>query len=159
MGANALARDDGVHSFIFKSNLMKSSLFIIPVAIALVGSLSTSSLTEWSTGQSNVVTVKKQESPFAFLRTHRQGKGTAVVWGINSTDAIVGFGIQRTYEDPADPYANWEEAGTVQNSAARSFTHKDQQVFPGVIYYRVVAIYADGNTALSEVSSVRIPSR
>lgn len=137
---------------------MKTSLFIIPVAIALVGSLS-SPLTEPSTSKTIVQTLKKQENPFAFLRTHRQGKGIAVVWGVNSSTDIIGFGVQRTYEDPADPYANWEDVGTVPNSAARSFTHKDQQVFAGIIHYRVIAIHADGTTASSEVSSVRIPSR
>jgi hypothetical protein len=137
---------------------MKTSLLIIPVAIALIGSLS-SPLTESLTTKTIVQTVKKQDSPFAFLRTHRQGKGIAVVWGINSSDVVVGFAVQRTYEDPADPYAYWEEVGTIANDASRSFTYKDQQVFPGSIHYRVVAMYADGTSITSGISSVRIPSR
>jgi len=137
---------------------MKTSLLVIPVAIALVSSLS-SPIAETSAKQTVIHSIKKQEGPFAFLRTHRQGKGTAVVWGVNASDAIVGFGIQRTYEEPTDPYSNWEEVGTVPNNGARSFTHRDLQVFPGIIHYRVIAIYADGTTATSAISSVRIPSR
>lgn len=101
----------------------------------------------------------KENTSFAFFRTHRQGKGITATWGINSADNVLGFSVQRTYEDPTDPYANWEDLATVPFNFSRSFTYKDEEVFPGTITYRIVALLNDGSTVVSELSSIRIVSR
>lgn len=105
------------------------------------------------------VAVQKQSAAFSFFRTHRQGKGITATWGVDAPEAILGFTVQRTYEDPTDAYAYWEDVGTVAFDAARAFTYTDKEVFSGVVSYRIVALLSDGTTLASAVSQVRIVSR
>ena len=96
---------------------------------------------------------------FDFIRAHRQGKGATITWALSSGDGVVGFTVQRTYEDPTDPYAFWEDVGAVANNPSRSYKHTDASVFPGSINYRVVAQFADGTSATSEIVSIKIVSK
>jgi hypothetical protein len=107
--------------------------------------------------ESGSMTITKTLDPgFAFFRTHRQGKGITATWGLTSTIGVAGFVVQRTYNDPSDPYADWQEVSSMSCSPLRSFKCTDLNVFPGYINYRVVAMMDDGNTIVSEVSTVRI---
>lgn len=46
---------------------------------------------------------------FSFFRTHRQGRfGITATWGLSSENGVQMYSLERTYEDPSDPYANWE---------------------------------------------------
>ena len=102
--------------------------------------------------------VKRHTAEFAFLRTHRQGKGVVASWAINFSQEIISFQLQRTYQDPSDPYSIWENVISIPYADARSFQHNDKDVLPGRIYYRVIAALIDGNALVSEVSGVRIVS-
>ncbi len=99
------------------------------------------------------------QTVFSFLRVHRQGKGATATWGVGKTPGIVGFQVQKTYEDPNDEYANWEDVTTMSNSGARSFKYTDNNVFPGNIHYRVIALRADGSSTYSAIASLRIVKR
>ena len=136
---------------------MKTNRFFIPTAAIALFLMTAQPHQAIATTGLQVVS-GKPASPFAFLRTHRQGKGVAAVWSVASLDGIVGFTVQRTYEDPTDSYAYWEDRATIPYSASRSFTHADKDVFPGVISYRIVAFLTDGTTVTSDVSQVRIVS-
>ncbi|MDP4263582.1 MAG: hypothetical protein Q8941_13730 [Bacteroidota bacterium] len=139
---------------------MKAQVVFLSIAILAVNSSGTiySSLTEKSLSNQSGVLMKKQNTDFAFFRTHRQGKGVESVWGLTSIDGVAGFLVQRTYDDPTDPYAMWEDLGSVPSSPFRSFKYIDQTVFPGYINYRIKAMMADGSSIISEVSGVRIVS-
>lgn len=96
---------------------------------------------------------------FDFFRTHRQGNnGITSVWGFTSATTVTGFKVERTYEDPADPYANWELVSAMPCTGARSYKCTDAGVFPGFISYRVTAVYAGGSQMVSHVSTVHIIS-
>jgi len=95
---------------------------------------------------------------FDFVRTHRQGKGISVAWGVTSSNGVVKFAVKKTYEDPSDPYAYWEEAATTSCNGSKSYKVKDENVFPGYINYRVVAEMADGSTVESAVKTVHVVS-
>lgn len=99
-------------------------------------------------------------SSFEFFRTHRQGKAAiTATWGITVPgNDVSGFVVERTYEDPTDPYANWEMVSAVPNTGGRSFKCTDNNVFPGYISYRVTAILLTGGSYLSSVSTVHIVS-
>ena len=99
-------------------------------------------------------------SNFEFFRTHRQGKAAiTATWGITVPgNDVSGFIVEKTYEDPADPYANWEMVSAVPNSGGRSFKCTDNNVFPGFISYRVTAILLAGGSYASPVSTVHIVS-
>lgn len=101
---------------------------------------------------------KTQNVEFAFFRTHRQAHGAVATWGLASNDGVTGFLLQRTYQDPTDPYSMWEDVTTLTCTDERSFKYNDQDIFAGYIYYRVIAQLNDGSTVMSEVSGIRIVS-
>jgi hypothetical protein len=92
---------------------------------------------------------------FNFIRTHRQGKGAVVTWAFSSTNAS-GFAVQRTNEDPNDPYSVWVDVSSVGCNGSRSYKCCDENPFPGLINYRVIALMNDGNTITSSISTVKI---
>ena len=93
---------------------------------------------------------------FAFLRAHRQGKGITLTWGMADNTNLTGFDIEKTMEDPNDPYSVWLPVASVPGSSVRSFKHTDDAVSPGTSNYRITAYYSDNRTAQSEIISVRI---
>ena len=97
----------------------------------------------------------KSADGFSFVRTHRQGKGAVVSWAFSSTNAS-GFSIQRTNEDPNDPYSVWIDVGSSTCNSSRSYKCHDENPVPGTINYRVIALMNDGSTMTSEVSTIRI---
>jgi hypothetical protein len=96
-------------------------------------------------------------SGFDFVRSHRQGKGATISWAYSSGD-VTNFAVQRTYEDPTDPYAVWEPVCSMACNSSRSYKHTDENVYPGYINYRVVALMNDGTTTMSDITTVRIVS-
>jgi hypothetical protein len=100
---------------------------------------------------------KKASDTFSFLRTHRQGKGAVVTWSFSSSNAS-GFTVERTNEDPTDPYSVWVDVGDIACNSSRSYKCQDANPFPGLINYRVIAVMNDGSTVTSDVSTVKIMS-
>lgn len=93
-------------------------------------------------------------SCFNYFRIHRQAQGVAMTWATSAND-IVQFVVEKSYDD-----YYYESAGTVnQNSNNGSFKFVDNAVFPGYVYYRIMAIKADGSVECSPVESVRIVKR
>ena len=95
---------------------------------------------------------------FAFFRTHRQGQGIMATWGLTSNQGVTGFVVQKTYEDPNDPYAYWENICAVPCGPGRSFSHHDLNVSPGFISYRVIAYLQYGGSVMSLISTEHIVS-
>ena len=100
---------------------------------------------------------KKVADTFSFLRTHRQGKGAVVTFGFSSANAS-GFTVERTNEDPTDPYSVWICVGNCPCTSSRSYKVNDANPFPGLINYRVIALMNDGSTVTSDVSTVKMMS-
>ena len=137
---------------------MKTSLLLITTALFITNSpLKLSSV---SKTVPSVTITKTQSAEFAFLRTHRQGKAAVTAtWGLTSTDGVVGFTVQRTYQDPSDPYSFWEDVTSITCDPLRSFKYTDENVFPGDINYRIIAEMTDGTSIVSEVSGIKIVSK
>lgn len=112
---------------------------------------------EQSTDQSSIAA--STNAGFSYLRTHRQGKGISATWAMTSTEGVTDFNIQKTYEDPNDPYAFWEDMDIVPCDFSRSFKYNDNNVFPGTVNYRVVAHLNNGAAVVSEISVVKIMKR
>ena len=93
---------------------------------------------------------------FAFLRAHRQGKAITLTWGMADNTNLTGFDIEKTMEDPNDPYSQWLPVASVPGSSVRSFKYTDNTVTPGTSNYRITAYYSDNRTAQSEIISVSI---
>ena len=139
---------------------MKTQIVLLSVAFLAINPSGTfnSSLPAKSSENVSIKITKTQSTDFAFLRTHRQGKGVVATWGLISNNGVAGFLVQRTYQDPTDPYAMWDDVNSMSCSSSRSFKFCDENVFPGYINYRVVAVMEDGNSVTSEISGVRIVS-
>ena len=101
--------------------------------------------------------LKKASDGFSFIRTHRQGKGGTVSWAFTSSNAS-GFCVERTNEDPTDPYSVWVDVGDIPCNSSRSYKCHDPNPFPGLINYRVIAFLNDGSTVTSDVSTIKIMS-
>jgi hypothetical protein len=126
---------------------------------AMILSAATFSVPVNSPVTKKTVTVEQAQSPgFAFFRTHRQGRGVNASWGLTSNAGVVGFEVQKTYEDPTDPYAVWEDVSSLPCEGNRSYKCTDNSVFPGSISYRVSAVLSDGSKVESGISAVRIVS-
>ena len=92
---------------------------------------------------------------FSSLRSHRQGKRAVVSWSFISSN-VSGFIVQRTNEDPLDPYSVWVNVGNVACDMSRSYKCCDEDPFPGLINYRVIAVMNNGTTITSDITTVRI---
>jgi len=90
-------------------------------------------------------------SPFSFFNAHRQGHAIGLMWQVSSSDDVISFQVQRSYDGEFfDPVAS------PACTASKRFTWEDENVFPGYIYYRVEATLMDGTTSYSEVEVVHI---
>lgn len=103
-----------------------------------------------------VTDAMKQTPSFTSLHTQRQEKGVAIAWKTTLNDRVLDFIIQRTYEDPAETRAYWENIATITCSPGQTFAYTDKEVFPGTVYYRVTALLVDGRTVQSKLSSIQI---
>ena len=96
---------------------------------------------------------------YAFIRAHRQGRGITLTWGMTTNTNLIGFDIEKTMEDPNDPYSQWLPVASVPGADERSFKINDNTVSPGTSNYRITAWYSDGRSSMSEIISVRINAR
>ena len=130
------------------------------LALTVTATVLLATVSSAETFEAKPAVMKAVQNPiFSSLRTHRQAKGITASWSMTGLDGVVGFTVQRTYEDPNDMYAYWENLCDLPCNASRSFSYTDKEVFPGLINYRIAALMEDGTTVFSEVSSVKIVSR
>lgn len=86
---------------------------------------------------------------FSFIRGHKQGKNTAVTWGMTNNSGVDHFVIQRTYEDPNDPNSVWPTVGLMPCTNMPIFKFIDSPVLPGTLNYRIIAVMDDNTTITS----------
>ena len=109
--------------------------------------------------ETSVKKVNKVPDEFTSLRSHRKGKGGAEVsWSFSSSSGVSGFVVERTNEDPNDPYSVWVTVGSQGCDGSRSYKCCDESPFPGYINYRVTAVLNNGTIIQSGVSVVHIAS-
>lgn len=139
---------------------MKTLVTLLFLAAVVLCSLAASPLPSIKVkGSADEKSFVQQNAGFAFFRTHRQGRfGATSTWGMTSESGVSGFVLQRTYEDPADPYAWWEDVSAIPCNGSRSYKCTEQNIFPGYISYRVVAVLNGGGFITSEVNTIRIVS-
>jgi len=130
---------------------MKSILILAITSLSLSG-LSFTTAPHLKSSQVNVTTqTTPVQEMFTYFRTHRQGSGVSVNWGISTSSEVAGFRVERSYDNDF-----FETVNDMPCGSALKFTWNDEFVFPGYIYYRIVCIMKDGTTHMSDVNSVRI---
>ena len=99
---------------------------------------------------------KKAFDGFTSLSIHRHGKdGAEVSWSFSSSNVST-FTVQRTNDDPTDPYSVWVTVSCVSCDGSRSYKCHDGNPFPGLVNYRVIAVMNDQSTVTSQVSTLHI---
>ena len=81
-------------------------------------------------------------SSFEHLHGHKQGSGYALQWKFTNNAVVDHYKIESTYEDPLDIYSNWYTVGTA-NHRNGAIKYVDYAVLPGVISYRIKAVFAN----------------
>src|SRR6185295_6275549 len=117
---------------------MKTQLVLLSIAIMAINQGESVLPVPFTVSKSAKISETKAVD-FAFFKVHRQGRGATAVWGLTSSAGVCAFTLQRTYQDPTDPYAAWEDVNSFVCGSARSFKYTDENVFPGYIAYRVTA--------------------
>ena len=127
------------------------------LTIFAIGALVFFSVAATPASEENTATKNQSKSfdGFSFIRTHRQGKRAVVSWSFLSSN-VSGFIVQRTNEDPNDPYSVWIDVASVTSDLSRSYKCCDENPFPGLINYRVIAVMNNGTTMTSDISTMRI---
>jgi hypothetical protein len=97
---------------------------------------------------------KSISSCFSSFRVHRQGKaGVSLNWTVGVA-GISKFVVERSYDgeffDPVNP---------VNFNGSSSYKYQDNDIYPGMIYYRITAVHSDGTTECSPVEMIRIVQR
>jgi hypothetical protein len=135
--------------------LMKTLISFSVIAIFFIAT----SATPIKQPTQSTLSQSKFADEFTLLRAHHQGKGASITWAFSSANAG-GFIIERTYEDPTDPYSVWETVANVDAGAgtAHSYKYIDESVFPGFVNYRITACMNLGYTVMSQVATVHIVS-
>lgn len=137
-----------------KTNLLLTLLVLFFISSGFVGGTGTT-----GTGGDKYHQARTANGNFDFFRTHRQGRsGATATWGFSSGSAVSGFVLEKTYEDPSDPYANWETIALLPYSATKSYKHTDSNVLPGYISYKVTAMMTNGASVTSVISTLHIVS-
>ncbi|MBC7949641.1 MAG: hypothetical protein H7Y42_17270 [Chitinophagaceae bacterium] len=136
---------------------MKSQLLAFSTILLITASSIIPTPVFVSTKAKNTV-VSNQSAEFSFFRTHRQQKGAVATWALTTNTGVLYFQLQRTYQDPTDPYSMWENIATIECTAERTFKYNDKEVLAGRIYYRVVAYFEGDYSITSEVSDIKIVS-
>ena len=135
-------------SFILKSTSMKTKASILCL---LFVSLQTFSGATFAAGEPALVSAaQKVDNVFRNFFIHRQHDGVALNWTVTSA-SITSFVIQKSYD--GEYFDNVDMQVSTVGRWSRSL---DNDVYPGYIHYRVIAILSDGTECCSPVQVVRI---
>src|SRR5215203_2215912 len=118
---------------------MKTLLSFFTVAALIV-------MSSFTVNQQQQLNKQSANGCFDQFRAHRQGKaGIDLTWSVSAPD-VVGFSVERSYDGDF-----FEGIGSVNFNGARMYKHTDSGVYPGRIYYRIVALKSDGSAETSLV--------
>ena len=100
--------------------------------------------------------VAKSSEVFGAFHIHRQGDFASLNWNVTSAAATTFF-IERSYDNPEGGEQYFSPVATVDADPNRWNRYTDNTVDPGVIWYRITALDANGNVMdVSDVESVKI---
>jgi hypothetical protein len=90
---------------------------------------------------------------FSYFKVHRMADDASLNWGVTDPQAALSFTIWRSYDG-----VYFEQLDEVEATGYATYKYRDNTVFPGTIYYYVVAHQADGTVA-SGTEVLRIVKR
>ena len=129
-------------------------LFVFAIAFIAFTSFSFSDKENQDLLNPSAAINKGADHEFSYFRIHRQAKNVVLNWGLTTSAGVTGFTIQRSYDGEF-----FEEVNQAPSNNGVKFSWKDENVFPGYIYYKVGCMMSDGSSHFSEVEVIRIVSR
>lgn len=123
---------------------MKALVSYLAIAALIVAS-------SFTVSQQKQLNQQSVNSCFTRFNVHRAGKANVEITWTVSESGITQFVIERSYDGEF-----FDNLNSVNFNGSSSYKLKDLGIFPGIIYYRVTAVKADGTTECSPVETVRI---
>jgi hypothetical protein len=90
---------------------------------------------------------------FSYFKVHRMADDASLNWGVTDPQAALSFSIWRSYDG-----VYFDQLDVVEATGYATYKYRDNTVFPGTIYYYIVAHQADG-TVTSDTEVLRIVKR
>src|SRR5688572_762291 len=138
---------------------MKATLILLTFVVSFI-------CTSWNSpvsssaasGEKTKITKTVPVPDFAFFRLHKHGRnGAGFAWGLGNSNGVSGFVVQRTYEDPFDPYSEWAHVSSVPCNGNGQHRYTDTPLTPGFISYRILAVDNGGvPLCVSGIETIRI---
>ena len=101
--------------------------------------------------QQTVSVKANNTASFQRFIAHRQQNDVSLQWCMTTNAGVAGFIIERSYDGVYFDYLG--ETGVSNGAWTR---YRDNAVFPGYVYYRIIAVMEDGSSTESDVEMVRI---
>ncbi len=104
--------------------------------------------------ETNIFTFASQKSSeeFEFIKVQQGNTAATVSWRMTTSRGIKGFLVQKTNDDPADPFTSWEDVGAIRCAGNRDFKFTDKNISPGNTNYRIVALKENDNAGLPVIA-------
>jgi hypothetical protein len=90
---------------------------------------------------------------FSYFKVHRMADDASLNWGVTDPQSVLSFTIWRSYDG-----VYFEQLDEVEATGYATYKYRDNTVFPGTIYYYIVAHQANG-TVQSDTEVLRIVKR
>jgi hypothetical protein len=129
---------------------MKTILSVI-LTITLVSSSVVASPSYNNTSNTNVaVSTVTAADIFGKVFAHRQQNGVSLNWTVINSQDVVSFVIERSWDGV---YFDAIDEVAVTEGINR---YRDNDIYPGYLYYRIIAVMSDGTEVCSSIEMVRI---
>lgn len=126
---------------------MKTTLLSFVCCLLIVTTATSSTVPQANSVQSTEVEFNNN---FVRFNAHKQGQaGIALTWIFSDPGNVVSFVVERSYDG-----SYFERVAELPAADRNQF--RDGGVYPGYIYYRIIALMYDGSAIYSNVEIVRI---
>lgn len=133
---------------------MKVKIIIIctTILLAYLSSRAGNSIQPVNQSQS-VLKQKAAVQNFGYFRVHRMGRDASLNWSVTDP-AVAYFEIERSWDG-----SFFESISEVSGTGDIMYKFRDENCFPGFIYYRITAHNSDGSVVSSDVQVLHIVAK
>lgn len=127
------------------------AIFTVTLTVFLVSSSAlSSSATYRKPVVNNAVSTSTANNVFGRINAHRKQTGISLTWSAYSAAGISSFVIERSWDGIYFESIDEVEAIDGVNR------YQDNDIYPGHLYYRIVAVMNDGTQIASDIEMVKI---
>jgi len=127
---------------------------IIIVAAVLTAGLTQAGNNNPGNQYSVIISAKPVAQEFGYFRVHRMGRDASLNWSVSDVSAVAYFTIERSYDG-----SYFETIDQIVNNGDATLKYRDENCFPGYIYYRIKAHQTDGSVVTSPVELLHLVAK